>query len=100
MICLNVYTEITGRQTTSDNGIGPVAIAGTVIALLLIIVIIAVITVVIVIIRKKTKNKKCEKGDKEFVTVEESQDYIQMQTCQPYSLHKANTQEPEYCNSK
>ena len=94
---MNVYTEITGRQTTSDNGIGPVATAVTVIALLLIIVI---ITVVIVIIRKKTKNKKCKKGNKEFETAEESQDYIHMQTSQAYSLHKANTQEPEYCNLK
>ena len=92
MICLNVYTEI-----TSENGIGPVAIAGTIIALLLIIVIITVITVLIVIIRKKTKNKKCKK---EFETAEESQDYIHMQTSQAYCLHKANTQEPEYCNLK
>ena len=99
MICLYVYTEITEKRT-SDDRIGPVATAGTVIGLLLIIVIITVITVVIVIIRKKTKNKKCKKGNKEFETAEESQDYIHMQTSQAYSLHKANTQEPEYCNLK
>ena len=48
-IYLNVYTEI----TTSDDGIGPGAIAGTVITLLFAIVIITivVITVVIIIIR-------------------------------------------------
>ena len=50
MICLNVYTEIT---TTSDDGIGPGATAGTVITLLVTIVIITVIviTVVVIIIR-------------------------------------------------
>ena len=100
MICLNVYTEFTGRQTTSENGIGPGATAGIVITLLLIITIIAgvVIIVVIVIIRKKTKNKKRQEGNEEFETVKESQDYIHMQTCEPYSLHKVtslNTQEPD-----
>ena len=100
MICLNVYTEITGRKRTSDDGIGPGATAGIVITLLFIITIITVvvITVVIIILRKKTKNKKCEKGNKEFETLEESKDYIHMQTCEPYSLHKVmspNTQEPD-----
>ena len=98
---MNVYTEITGRKRTlDDDGIGPGATAGIVITLLFIITIITVvvITVVIILIRKKTKNTKCEKGNKEFETLEESQDYIQMQTCEPYSLHKVmspNTQEPD-----
>ena len=89
-----IYTElIIERQTTSQSGdgIGPGATAGIAITILLIITILTgvVIMVVIVIIRKKTINKKGEKGNKEFETIEESQDYIQMQTCELYALHKA-----------
>ena len=45
---------------------------------------------------------KSENSNEEYETVK-SQDYIHMQTCEPYSLHKTtshNTQEPEYYNLK
>ena len=52
--------------------------------------------------RKKTKETKSAKSNEEYETVK-SQDYIHMQTCEPYDLHKTtshNTQEPEYYNLK